>query len=182
MSEKSEKERLEEAEKVAEMRERGMTYAEIADEMDIGKSTAHSRMKTWEKHIGSERETDEEKLEDAGTIIQTVRGILSDVESSRKLGEISGADLATIRGTLKRIMEKKATKSEIHKIFANISGAIRGYIEGGEVHKALNLPDRKSMAEKKEVDELKEELEELKAVVGGKSEKEKKKKKESEEE
>lgn len=175
---KSEKERLKEAEKVAKLREKGLTYQEIADEMDIGKSTAHSRMKLWEEHLGSEP-ADEEEVEEVKdlfkliteggfqeTIEGTVGAVLGSKESAQKTGRITGADVATLKNALAKFFEGKIEWEKIKYIANNIEGIREGLKGGDEVSEEVleAISERK----KKEEKEKKKE----KAVAGGGSEEE----------
>ncbi len=82
--------------------------------------------------------------ENPNEILQTVYGILNTDKMAERIGEITGADVATIEGIIKRIREGKATKAEVSKLFANVSGGIAGYFSGKEVFSSVakRLPTR----------------------------------------
>jgi len=169
---KSKEERLEEAEKVAELRKSGKTYAEIADELGIAKSTAHSRMELWEEHIGEEpaEEEEVEEVEDLfelitrgglqETIEGTVGAVLGSKESARKTGAITGSDIATLKNALSKFFEGEIDWEKIKFIANNVEGIREGLTGGDEVSKDV----LEAISERKEKKEEKEEK--LKATVG----------------
>ena len=112
----------------------------------------------WEEYIGKE-EAAKEKTESAATILQTVYGILNTDKMAERIGEITGADVATVEGIIKRIFEGKATKAEVSKLFANVSGAISGYFSGKEVFSnvAKRLPNREPVLNEEEIKRMAEE-------------------------
>jgi len=182
MSSKSDK--LEEAEKVAELKKQGKSFKEIGEEMGFSKSTAKRRLDTWKAHIGRQ-EAEEEEIERAEELLEgiiggdtfdrvrgVVGGILADEDISRKLGEVTGADAGTLKNAISRILEGKATKEEVRLILSNVHGIYRGLAGGSEISKQVfdALPDRESLTEKEEEESEKEKKE--KAVVGGSSESE----------
>lgn len=163
-------EELKQAKEIAELKEAGLTHDEIGDRLGISKATVSRRLDQWNRFIGLEKENDEDRLESAQNIMSTVRGILSDMKIAEKLGEITGADIGTIERTLDRIINKKATKGEVHKILANIGGVIRGFIESREYHKTLNLPDREPLVDVEKLKkEIKTEIKKELAVAAGTS-------------
>ncbi|GAI05477.1 unnamed protein product, partial [marine sediment metagenome] len=104
-------EEFEEAGRMAEYRELGFPVEKIAERFGISPSTVNRRLKLWEKHLGEEREAAEsERAKDATTILQTVLGIIKDKNLAEDIGKVTGANVSTIEGILKRISEGKATK------------------------------------------------------------------------
>lgn len=168
---KSKKERLKEAEKVAEMRESGATYAEIADELGIGKSTAHSRMKLWENHVGKEPADEEEveevkdlfKLITEGGLQETIEGtvgaVLGSKESSKKAGRITGSDVATLKNALSRFFKGEIDWDKIKYVANNVEGIREGLKGGDEVSKEIMdaISEKKKEREKEEKEEKEEE-------------------------
>jgi len=142
---KSEEERLKEAEKVAELREKGLSYSEIGRKLNIGKSTAHSRMKLWKKHIGEKPAEEEEvkeieglfKLITEGGLQETVEGtvgaVLGSKESARKAGQVTGADIATLKNALAKFFKGEIDWEKIKFIANNIEGLREGFAGGDEV-------------------------------------------------
>jgi len=169
---------LEEAEKVAELRKSGKTYAEIADELGIAKSTAHSRMELWEEHVGGEpaEEEEVEEVEDLfelitrgglqETIEGTVGAVLGSKESARKTGAITGSDIATLKNALSKFFEGEIDWEKIKFIANNIEGIREGLAGGDEVSKDV----LEAISDKRKEEE--EEKEKAKAVAGGGSESE----------
>jgi len=174
---KSKEERLEEAEKVAELRKSGKTYAEIADELGIAKSTAHSRMELWEEHVGGEpaEEEEVEEVEDLfelitrgglqETIEGTVGAVLGSKKSARKTGAITGSDIATLKNALSKFFEGEIDWEKIKFVANNIEGIREGLVGGDEVSKDV----LEAISEKKKEEEEKEKA---KPVAGGGSESE----------
>jgi len=165
---KSKEERLKEAEKVAELRKSGKTYAEIADELGIAKSTAHSRMELWEEHIGEEpaEEEEVEEVEDLfelitkgglqETIEGTVGAVLGSKESARKTGAITGSDIATLKNALSKFFEGEIDWEKIKFIANNVEGIREGLAGGDEVSKdVLEAISEKKKEEEKEEKEKK---------------------------
>lgn len=179
MGDKTKEQRLAEAKEAVRMREEGKTLREIGDELGIAKSTVHNRIEMWKEEAGGrEVSAEDEKAKDAMMILQTVKGVLSERKIAEDIGKITGANVSTIEGVLKRIREGKATRKEIFNILSDFAGSIYGYIEGTDIFKQLDLPERERAVDK---EKLKEEVkEELLAEIGGGSSK-KKKKKENEE-
>jgi len=175
--------KIEEAQKVAKLREQGKSFREIGEELGFSKSTAKRRLETWKEHIGKEK-ADEEEIERAEELLKgiiggdtfsrirgVVGGIFADEDISRRLGEITGADAATLRNAISRILEGKATKEEVQLILSNVHGIYRGLAGGSEISKKVfeALPDRESLTEEESEEEEKEEK---KIVIGGSSESE----------
>lgn len=167
-------EELKEAERMAEYRELGFPVEKISEHFKVSPSTVNRRLKMWEKHLGKEREAAEsERARDAQTILQTVLGIIKDKNIAEEIGKVTGANVSTIKGILKRINEGKATKQEIFSILSDFGGIIYGYIRGDELFARLKLPNRESlfgdMGEmKREIkEEVKKELKKETTVAAG---------------
>ena len=185
-------EELKEAERMAEYRELGFPVDRIAEQFKVSPSTVNRRLKMWEKHLSKEREVAEsERARDAQTILQTVLGIIKDKNIAEEIGKVTGANVSTIKGILKRINEGKATKQEIFSILSDFGGIIYGYLQGNELFARLKLPNRESLfgdAEeiKQEIkEEVKKELKKETTVAaggGGESKHEESEKKEPQQE
>lgn len=168
---------LGEAERMAEYRELGFPVEKIAERFGISPSTVNRRLKLWEKHLGEEREAAEsERAKDATTILQTVLGIIKDKNLAEDIGKVTGANVSTIEGILKRISEGKATKQEVFNILSNFGGVVYGYLQGRDLFKRLKLPSRESLfggmeEMKREIKEdVKKELKKEIAVAAGSGE------------
>jgi len=177
----SKEEELEEAKAMHKDREAGMVIDDIARKHGCSETTVRRRLDLWDEHEGKEI-AEKEKAESATTILQTVYGIMSDNKMAEKIGEITGANVATIEGILKRIREKKATKAEVSKLFANITGAVSGYFSGKEVFSSMakRLPTRAPMMNEEEIKRMAEKAAENKfkelTVAASKKKKEKEQK------
>ncbi|MBA7623311.1 hypothetical protein ES703_30705 [subsurface metagenome] len=154
----SKEEELKEAKEMQKDREAGMVIENIASKYGCSETTVRRRLDLWDEHVGKEAAT-KDKTESAATILQTVYGIMSTDKMAEKIGEITGADVATVEGIIKRIISGKATKAEVSKLFANVSGAISGYFSGKEVFSSMakRLPTRDPALNEDEIKRMAEE-------------------------
>lgn len=154
----SKEEELKEAKEMQKDREAGMVIENIASKYGCSETTVRRRLDLWDEHMGKEPAA-KEKAESAATILQTVFGILDTEKMAERIGEITGADIATVEGILKRIFAGRATKAEVSKLFANVSGAIAGYFSGKEVFSSVakRLPTRDPALSEGEIKRMAEE-------------------------
>lgn len=172
---KPDKEKLEEAKRVAELKGLGLSLSNIGDRMGLSESTVKRRLIMWERHLGEEKvEAESKEARDAQMILQTVLGIVrGGRDTAADIGKITGANVSVIEGVLNRIRLGKATKKEIFNILSNFGGAIYGYFQGKDVFRSLRLPDRAPIIDREELKQevKKEVLAELGPSGSGKSEK-----------
>lgn len=140
---------LEEAERIYDMRRQGMTIERISERLGMSESTVRRRIELWERTIGVQPASREES-KTAATIIETVFGILGSDETAERIGEITGADAATVKELLGRILRGEATKMEISRLMSNLRGAIVGYFGGSDVMAKIRrwLPTRPEIDER----------------------------------
>jgi len=168
------KDELFEAQRMNEMRESGMTIEQIAERTGTSESTVRRRLDLWADHIGREP-AEEEEIDRVTSVIFEIFG--SD-DAAERIGEVTGANVATIRGILERMMRREVTKAEVSRLLANIRGAVVGYFGGSDVFRRferLFLPKRHPYGEK----EIDKSLRKIAVAASGKKPKSKEKKKES---
>ena len=149
---------------VAQKYDGGKTLEDIAQEMGVSPSTISRRLKKWRESGAKGIEDDEEKLESA-VVLSLVRSVLKDEKVAAKVGEIAGADLATIQNIITRIYRKEATTDEVFTIVSSVEGLFRGYMQGrraaatvhGDAEELGELRERVARLEK-ERESLKKQL------------------------
>ena len=140
------------------MEEAGATPSQIARELGVSESTVRRRLAKWHEDEGELIETDPQRLRSAELVLNTIAGVLSNTEMGEQIGQITGANLATLGQTLKRIIERKATKQEVHAILTNVGGLIRGYTDGVDVYRSIKLPNREPIATESDIKLLDEKI------------------------
>jgi len=153
----SKEEELKEAKAMQKDREAGMVIEDISRKHGCSETTVRRRLDLWDEYVGQET-AEKREAKTAATILQTVYGIIGSDKMAEQIGEITGADIATVEGIVRRILAGKATKAEASKLLANVTGAVSGYFSGKDLFSSvakrrptrvpMNEEEFKRMAEK----------------------------------
>ena len=137
---------FEEAQRVAELHETGMTIERIAERLGISESTVRRRLEWWNAKIGREPATEAE----IDNIVKLITDFFGSDDAAEKLGEATGTNVAVIKGILERIRKGEITKGELSRLLHNIKGGVVAYFGGSDVFKRfeqLFLPKRHPYSE-----------------------------------
>jgi len=120
--EEKEKEELREAQEVARLHEEGLTVERIAERMGMSESTVRRRLELWERHIGAEPAD----REDIDRVVKIITDFFGSDDVAERIGEVTGTNVAVVKGILERIYRGEATKAELSRLLHNIKGGILG--------------------------------------------------------
>jgi len=120
-----------------------LTFKEIGEELGISKTTAYNRMQLWKNEKGSmpakKKEVEEVKdlvnLMASDDVVEAAEGVvgatLASKETARKTGQITGADIVTLKNTFAKLLDGSVDWQSVSSIAANLQG-IRDGLEAGD--------------------------------------------------
>lgn len=149
---------LEEAQHVNELREAGMTVEKIAERLGASESTIRRRLDLWNSHIGREPA----EKDDIDRITSVITEFFGSDDAAERIGEVTGTNVAVIKGILDRIRKGNITKGELSRLLHNIKGGVIAYFGAGDIFKRfeeLFLPKRHPYSESEIDRALKKKIE-----------------------
>lgn len=157
-SEEETRKGLEEAQQVSELHQAGMTIEKIAERLGVSESTVRRRLDLWNSHIGREPA----EKEDVDRVASLIFDFFGSNNAAERIGEITGTNVAVIKGILERMLKGEITKGELSRLLHNIKGGVIAYFGGSDVFKRfeeLFLPKRHPYSESEIDRALKKKIE-----------------------